>query len=83
MSRKFLETLNLDRIRMKGYGFQIEMKFKAWKLGFKIIEVPIIFINRELGSSKMSGGIMSEALMGVISMKISSLRARYNKHISH
>lgn len=83
MSRKFLSTLNLDKIRMKGYGFQIEMKFKAWKLGFKIIEVPIIFINRELGSSKMSGGIMSEALMGVIRMKMSSLRARYNQHISN
>jgi dolichol-phosphate mannosyltransferase len=83
MSIDFLKTINLNRIRMKGYGFQIEMKFKAWKLGFKIIEVPIIFINRELGSSKMSGGIMSEALMGVIRMKISSLRARYNQHISN
>lgn len=83
MSRKLLKTLNLNRIRMKGYGFQIEIKFKAWKLGFKIIEVPIIFINRELGSSKMSGGIMSEALMGVIRMKTSSLRANYNKHISN
>lgn len=83
MSNKFLKTINLNRVRMKGYGFQIEMKFKAWKLGFKIIEVPIIFINRELGSSKMSGGIMSEAVMGVIRMKTSSLRARYNKHISN
>jgi dolichol-phosphate mannosyltransferase len=83
MSQRLLRTLNLDRIRMKGYGFQIEIKFKAWKLGFKIIEVPIIFINRELGSSKMSGGITSEALWGVIRMKISSLRARYNKHISN
>lgn len=83
MSHKLLKTINLNRIRMKGYGFQIEMKFKAWKLGFKIIEVPIIFINRELGSSKMSGGIMSEAVMGVIGMKTSSLRARYNKHISN
>jgi dolichol-phosphate mannosyltransferase len=83
MSKKFLGTLNLDRIRMKGYGFQIEMKFKAWKLGFKIIEVPIIFINRELGTSKMSGGILSEALMGVIRMKISSLRSNYNKYISN
>lgn len=83
MSRKLLHTLNLDRIRMKGYGFQIEMKFKAWKLGFKIIEVPIIFINRELGSSKMSGGIMSEAMLGVIRMKLSSLRVQYNKHISN
>lgn len=83
MSRKLLNTLNLDRIRMKGYGFQIEMKFKAWKLGFKIIEVPIIFINREFGSSKMSGGIMSEAMMGVVRMKISSFRTQYNKHISN
>lgn len=83
LSRNLLETLNLNRVRMKGYGFQIEIKFKAWKLGFKIIEVPIIFVNRELGSSKMSGGIMSEAVMGVIRMKISSLRARYNKHISN
>jgi dolichol-phosphate mannosyltransferase len=83
ISRKLLETLNLDRIRMKGYGFQIEIKFKAWKLGFKIIEVPIIFINRELGSSKMSGGIMSEALLGVIRMKTSSVRAKYIKHISN
>ncbi len=83
MSKRFLETINLNKIRMKGYGFQIEMKFKAWKLGFKIIEVPIIFINRESGSSKMSGGIMSEALMGVIHMKISSIRANYNKHISN
>jgi dolichol-phosphate mannosyltransferase len=83
MSRKFLKAINLNRIRMKGYGFQIEMKFKAWKLGFRIIEVPIIFINRELGSSKMSGGIMSEALMGVIRMKTSSFRANYKKHISN
>jgi dolichol-phosphate mannosyltransferase len=83
LTKKLLSTINLDKIRMKGYGFQIEIKFKAWKLGFKIIEVPIIFINRELGSSKMSGGIMSEALMGVIHMKISSFRARYNKHISN
>lgn len=83
MSARFLKTLNLDRVRMKGYGFQIEMKFKAWKLGFKIIEVPIIFINRELGTSKMSGGILSEALMGVIRMKLSSLRANYNRHISN
>ncbi len=83
ISRKVLETINLNRIRMKGYGFQIELKFKTWKLGFKIVEVPIIFINRELGSSKMSGGIMSEALLGVVHMKISSLRARYLKHISN
>ena len=83
MSRKLLDKLNLDRIRMKGYGFQIEMKFKAWKLGFPIIEVPVIFINREQGTSKMSGGIMSEAVFGVIRMKISSMRRKYNKHISN
>jgi dolichol-phosphate mannosyltransferase len=83
MSRKLLEKLNLDRIRMKGYGFQIEMKFKTWKLGFPIVEVPVIFINREQGTSKMSGGIMSEALFGVIRMKISSFRRGYNKHISN
>jgi len=83
MSRKLLETLNLDRIRMKGYGFQIEMKFKTWKLGFPIVEVPVIFINREQGTSKMSGGIMSEAVIGVIRMKLSSLRKYYNKHISN
>jgi len=83
MSRKLLQTLNLDRVRMKGYGFQIEMKFKTWKLGFPIIEVPVIFINREQGTSKMSGGIMSEAVIGVIRMKLSSLRKRYIKHISY
>jgi dolichol-phosphate mannosyltransferase len=68
---------------MKGYGFQIEMKFKTWKLGFPIVEVPVIFINREQGTSKMSGGIMSEAVIGVIRMKLSSLRKNYNKHISN
>lgn len=83
MSARLLRKLNLDRIRMKGYGFQIEMKFKAWKLGFPIIEVPVIFINREQGTSKMSGGIMSEALIGVIRMKLSSMRRDYNKHISN
>ena len=83
LSRPLLEHLNLDRIRMKGYGFQIEMKFKAWKLGFPIVEVPVIFINRETGTSKMSGGIFSEALLGVIRMKVSSLRNKYTHHISN
>lgn len=82
-SRSLLQKLNLDRIRMKGYGFQIEMKFKTWKLGYPITEVPVIFINRENGTSKMSGGIMSEALMGVIRMKLSSMRPEYLKHISN
>ncbi len=81
--REVLEKLNLDRIRMIGYGFQIEMKFKVWKLGYAISEIPVIFINRELGTSKMSGGIFSEALIGVIRMKLSSLRKNYQKHIAN
>lgn len=80
--RELLEKLKLDGINMKGYGFQIEMKFKAWKMGYEIEEVPVIFINRELGDSKMSGGIFSEAFMGVIRMKLSSLRRNYQEHIS-
>lgn len=80
--REILEKLNLDKINMKGYGFQIEMKFKTWKLGYDIEEVPVIFINRELGDSKMSGGIFSEAFIGVIRMKLSSLRRNYKEHIS-
>jgi len=80
--REVLEQLDLDKIRMIGYGFQIEMKFKIWKLGYSIYEVPVIFINRELGTSKMSGGIFSEALLGVIRMKLSSLRKNYRKHIA-
>lgn len=68
-SRKVLETIDLNDVRMKGYGFQIEMKFTAWKLGFKLVEVPIIFINRQLGTSKMSSGIFGEAFWGVIKLK--------------
>jgi dolichol-phosphate mannosyltransferase len=68
-SRKVLETIDLDAIRMKGYGFQIEMKYTAYKLGFKIIEVPIIFTNRQLGTSKMSSGIFGEAFWGVIKLR--------------
>jgi dolichol-phosphate mannosyltransferase len=75
--RKVLETLKLDKIKLKGYGFQIEMKFSAWKYGFKIVEVPIIFTDRQQGTSKMSGGIFSEAMGGVIKMKISSLFKSY------
>jgi dolichol-phosphate mannosyltransferase len=67
-----LDQLDLDRIRMKGYGFQIEMKFKTWKMGFKIVEVPIIFTDRKEGASKMSGSIFGEAFKGVIRMKIGS-----------
>ena len=69
--REVLETIDLDAIRFKGYAFQIEMKYTAKQLGFKIKEVPVIFVNREFGTSKMSGGIFSEALWGVIRLKLS------------
>jgi len=75
--RKVLETIELDKIRFKGYAFQIEMKFTACKCGFIIKEVPIIFINRELGVSKMSGGIFEEAFFGVIKLKIGSWFRKY------
>mgnify|MGYP003288922070 CR=1 FL=1 len=75
--RQVLETIELDKIRFKGYAFQIEMKYTAYKCGFTIKEVPIIFINRLLGTSKMSGGIFSEALLGVIKLKISSWTRKY------
>ena len=77
--RHTLETMELDKIRFKGYAFQIEMKFTAYKCGAKITEVPIIFVNRVLGTSKMSGGIFSEALLGVIRLKISSWFRKYPK----
>lgn len=77
--REVLERIDFDKIRMKGYGFQIEMKFKTWKHGFKIVEVPIIFKDRTKGSSKMSGGIFNEALWGVLKMKIRSWFTRYEK----
>lgn len=68
-SRKVLETMKLDEVRMKGYGFQIEMKYTAHKLGFKISEVPVIFINRKEGTSKMSGSIFGEAFWGVMKLR--------------
>ena len=71
--RTVLEKINLDKIKSVGYGFQIEMKFKTWKLGFNVVEVPIIFTDRKLGASKMSGGIFNEALWGVLRMKIRSM----------
>ena len=67
--RQVLETLELDKIRFKGYAFQIEMKFTAAKCGFRIKEVPVVFVNRTLGTSKMSGGIFSEALFGVMRLR--------------
>ena len=75
--RKVLETIELDKIRFKGYAFQIEMKFTAAQIGYNIQEVPIIFVNRQLGTSKMSGGIFSEALLGVMRLKISSWFRKY------
>ena len=67
--RKVLESINLDAVKMKGYGFQIEMKYTAWKLGFNLKEVPIVFTNRQKGTSKMSGGIFGEAFWGVIGLR--------------
>lgn len=77
--RKVLETLDLDKIRFKGYAFQIEMKFNSWKCGFTIKEVSIIFIDRTEGTSKMSGGIVKEAVFGVMSLKINSWFKKYPK----
>lgn len=75
--REVLETIPLDKIRFKGYAFQIEMKFTAYKCGFKIIEVPVIFINRELGTSKMNSSIFGEAMFGVIRLKWNSWFKKY------
>jgi dolichol-phosphate mannosyltransferase len=72
-----LEAIDFDDIRMKGYGFQIEMKFTAWKKKFKIKEVPIIFTDRKQGSSKMSSGIFGEAVWGVLKMKVRSWFKKY------
>ena len=75
--REVLETIDLDRIHFKGYAFQIEMKFTAYKCGYKIVEVPIIFINRVLGTSKMNSSIFGEALFGVLILKWWSLFRKY------
>lgn len=74
--RRVLEAIDLDAIRFKGYAFQIEMKFTAYKLGFKIKEVPVIFVNRQLGTSKMSGGIFGEALFGVVRLRWAALTGK-------
>lgn len=74
--RVVLETIDFDKIRMKGYGFQIEMKYNTFKLGFKIEEVPIIFIDRTEGTSKMSSGIFGEAFWGVLKMRLRKIRPR-------
>ena len=75
--REVLESIRPDHIKSIGYGFQIEMKFTAWKLGYKIVEIPIIFTDRKLGASKMTGGIFNEALWGVLRMKLRSMFTRY------
>ncbi|MDE6305724.1 MAG: polyprenol monophosphomannose synthase [Muribaculaceae bacterium] len=75
--RRVLEALPLDEVRFKGYAFQIEMKFTAYKYGFRIVEVPIIFVNRVLGESKMNSGIFGEAVLGVIQLKLNSLTKSY------
>lgn len=72
-----LRTMELDKIRFKGYAFQIEMKFTAIKCGFKVVEVPIVFVNRVLGTSKMSSGIFGEALFGVMKLKLDSIARKY------
>lgn len=77
--REVLETIDLDKIRFKGYAFQIELKFTAYKCGFILKEVPIVFINRVLGSSKMSGGIFGEAFFGLIKLKFLSLFRKFPK----
>ena len=75
-SRKVLDTIDLDGVRMKGYGFQIEMKYTAFRLDFKIKEVPIIFINRQLGTSKMSGSIFGEAFWGVLKLRFRKIKPK-------
>lgn len=77
--RSVLETIELDKVRFMGYAFQIEMKFLTWKYGFKIKEVPIIFTDRTKGESKMSGGIIKEAVIGVMQIKVSSLFRSYRR----
>ena len=77
--RRVLETIELDKIRFKGYAFQIEMKYTAYKIGFKVKEVPVIFVNRREGTSKMSGGIFSEAFFGVMRLRWDGWRRKYPK----
>ena len=75
-SNKVLETIDLDKVQMKGYGFQIEMKYTTYRLGFRITEVPIIFVNRKAGTSKMSGGIFGEAFWGVLKLRFRKISPR-------
>jgi len=75
-----MKTIDFDKIKLVGYGFQIEMKFTAWKFGFNIVEVPIVFTDRKEGTSKMSGGIFNEALWGVLKMKMRSWFKKYGRN---
>lgn len=77
-SNRVLKAIDLDAIEMKGYGFQIEMKYTTYKLGFKITEVPIIFVNRKAGTSKMSGGIFGEAFWGVLKLRFRKILPKQN-----
>lgn len=82
-TKEVLETINLDEIHFTGYAFQIEMKFAAWKLGFKIVEVPITFIDREFGASKMNKGIVKEGILGVLKLRWHSLFKNYRKRVTN
>jgi dolichol-phosphate mannosyltransferase len=77
--RRVLEAIDFNKIKFKGYAFQIEMKFNAWKHGFNIVEVPIIFTDRSEGTSKMSTGIFKEAVMGVVQIKLKSIFRNYKQ----
>jgi dolichol-phosphate mannosyltransferase len=78
-----LESINLDKISFVGYAFQIEMKFAAWKLGFRIVEVPITFIDREFGASKMNKGIIKEGVLGVLQLRWQSMFKNYRKKVTN
>jgi len=79
--RQVLETINLDEIKFVGYAFQIEMKFASWKLHFKIVEVPITFVDRKLGVSKMNKGIIKEGVLGVLKIQWNSLFKNYRRKV--
>jgi dolichol-phosphate mannosyltransferase len=79
--KEVLDTINLDEIRFVGYAFQIEMKFAAWKLGFKIKEVPIIFQDRTYGVSKMNKSIVKEGILGVLKLRWNSMFKNYRKRV--
>lgn len=81
--KEVLETINLDRIKFVGYAFQIEMKFAAWKLGFRIQEIPIIFADRKYGNSKMNKGIVKEGILGVLNLRWQSLFKNYRKRVKN